>query len=144
MVLSTTAKELPVATPESQGMSSERLAGIDRVVERALKERKLAGATVMIARHGWVVYFKPFGKMNLEADQPMREDTILRIYSMSKAITTAAAMMLFEEGKFSLDDPVGTFLPEWSGLKVWHADGNRWPNRQPTVRDLMRHTAGLT
>ena len=98
----------------------------------------------MIARHGKVVYFKSFGKMDLEADKPMREDTIFRIYSMSKAITTAAALILYDEGKLGLDDPVSKYIPDFKEVEVWNAAGNVAPERAPTIRDLMRHTAGLT
>jgi len=144
LVLGVSARELPVAAPESVGMSSPKLAKVDRIVEELRQQKKLAGATVMVARHGKVVYFKTFGKMDLEADKTMREDAIFRIYSMSKAITTAAALKLYEQGKLGLDDPVSKYVPDFKGIKVWSADGNMAPTHEPTIRDLMRHTAGLT
>ena len=125
-------------------MSATKLAKVDGIVEDVRQQKKLAGATVMIARHGKVVYFKTFGKMDLEADKPMREDAIFRIYSMSKAITTAAALILYDEGKLKLDDPVSKYVHDFKDLKVWKAAGNVPPTHEPTVRDLMRHTAGLT
>ncbi len=144
-VFAATARELPfVAAPEGAGMSSTKLGKVDSMVEDLIQQKKLAGATVMIARHGQVVYFNIFGKMELGSDKPMRRDTIFRIYSMSKAITTAAALMLYDEGKIGLDDPVSKYVPDFKGIKVWNAAGNVAPTREPTVRDLMRHTAGLT
>jgi CubicO group peptidase (beta-lactamase class C family) len=82
--------------------------------------------------------------MDLEAEKPMREDAIFRIYSMSKAITTAAALILYEQGKLGLDEPVSTYVPDFKGIKVRNAAGNLAPTSEPTIRDLMRHTAGLT
>lgn len=144
LALAVAAEELTVASPESVGMSGAKLAEVAPIVEKLCAQKKLAGATVMIARHGKLVYFKTFGKMDLEAGKPMREDAIFRIYSMSKAITTAAALVLYDESKLGLDDPVSKYIPDFSRVKVWHADGNVVPTHQPTIRDLMRHTAGLT
>lgn len=136
--------ELPVAKPESVGMSAEKLQQVDKVVEDLIAKKRLAGAIVAVTRHGKVVYNKTFGKMDIEADKPMREDAILRIYSMSKGITTAAAMMLYDEGKIGLDDAVSKYIPEFKGVTVWEGDKAVPAKREPTVRDLMRHTAGLT
>src|SRR5438552_2815457 len=144
LALGVSARELPVVAPESAGMSSTKLGKVDGIIEELGRQKKLAGATVMIARHGKVVYFKTFGKMDLEADKPMREDTIFRIYSMSKALATTAALILYEEGKLGLDEPVSKYVPDFKGIKVWNAAGNLGPSREPTIRDLMRHTAGLT
>lgn len=138
------AKELPVAKPEEVGMSSAKLAKVDEVMNKRVADGKLAGAVVAIARKGKVVRFKTYGKMDLERDKPMRPDTVFRIYSMSKAITTTAALILLEEGKYRLDDSVSKFLPEFKELTVWK-DGKAIPGRrQMTVRDLMRHTSGLS
>ena len=138
------AAELPVAKPESVGMSAEKLQQVDKVVEDLIAKKRLAGAIVVVTRHGKVVYNKSFGKMDIEADKAMREDAIIRIYSMSKGITTAAALMLHDEGKIGLDDPVSKYIPEFKGVKVWKEGGSEPAKREPTVRDLMRHTAGLT
>ncbi|NBV22800.1 MAG: class A beta-lactamase-related serine hydrolase [Proteobacteria bacterium] len=140
----TTAAELPVVTPEAAGMSSAKLKAVDAIVGDLIEKKSLAGASVAIARHGKIVYFKTFGKMDIEAGKPMREDTIFRIYSMSKSITTAAALLLVEEGKIGLDDPVAKYIPEFREPKVWTDGGTQPAKRGPTVRDLMRHTAGLT
>ena len=143
-VLTVAARELPFVAPKIADKWSAKLGKVDSVVQDLIQEKKLAGATVMIARHGQVVYFNIFGKMDLDSDKPMRRDTIFRIYSMSKAITTAAALTLYEEGKIGLDDPVSKYVPEFKGIKVWNVAGNVAPTREPTIRDLMRHTAGLT
>jgi len=136
--------ELPVAKPESVGMSSEKLQAVDKIVEDLIAKKRLAGAQIAITRKGKVVYNKTFGKMDIEADKAMREDAILRIYSMSKSITTAAALMLYDEGKVGLDDPLSKYIPEFKGVSVWKEGGAVPAKREPTVRDLMRHTAGLT
>src|SRR5437867_187581 len=136
LALGAAARELPVVAPESAGMSSTKLGKVDGIIQELRRQQKLAGATVMVARHGKVVYFKTFGKMDLEADKPMREDAIFRIYSMSKAITTAAALILYEEGKLGLDEPVSKYVPDFKGLKVWNAAGNMAPTHEPTIRDL--------
>ncbi|HEY1173313.1 MAG TPA: serine hydrolase domain-containing protein [Verrucomicrobiae bacterium] len=142
--LSLCAKELPTAKPESVGMSSEKLAQVDKIVEDLIAKKRLAGAQVAVTRKGKIVYNKTFGKMDIEADKAMREDAIIRIYSMSKSITSAAALMLYEEGKIGLDDPVSKYIPEFKDIKIWSESGLQPVKREPTVRDLMRHTSGLT
>ena len=138
------AKELPVVKPEDVGMSSAKLAKIDEVMNKRVADGKLAGAVVAIARKGKVVRFGTYGKMDLERDKPMRSDTVFRIYSMSKAITTAAALILLEKGKYRLEDSVSKFLPEFKELTVWK-DGEIGPvKRRMSVRDLMLHTSGLS
>jgi len=142
--MTSSASELPIATPEDVGMSSEKLALVDRAMEKLVAQKRLAGAIVMITRRGNVVYQQSFGHQDLEADIPMRDDSILRIYSMTKAITSAAAMMLVDEQKLKLDAPVSQYLPELKGMNVHTATGTVTPKREMTVRDLMRHTAGLS
>ena len=142
-VLPLSAEELATAKPEAVGLSSGRLEKVDETVNRLIASNRLAGATVIILRHGRVAYFKAFGQMDREKKKPMRKDAIFRIYSMSKAITTAAAMMLWEEKKFGLDDPISKHLPEYSNPKVWTENGEVPARREVTVRDLMRHTAGM-
>lgn len=142
--LAVTAREVPFVSPASADQWSAKLGKVDSVVEELIQQKRIAGATVMIARHGELVYFNIFGQMDREADKRMRRDTIFRIYSMSKAITTAAALMLYDEGTIGLDDPVSKYVPDFKGIKVWNAAGNVAPSREPTIRDLMRHTAGLT
>jgi CubicO group peptidase (beta-lactamase class C family) len=136
--------EIGRVAPESVGMSSEKLAQVDKIVQKLVDEKRLAGALVMVARKDKICYFETFGKMNIEKNQPMREDAIVRFYSMSKSITTAAALSLVEEGKISLDDPVSMYLPELKELQV-HQNGENSAVKNPlTIADLMRHTAGLS
>ncbi len=139
------AKELPTATPEEVGLSSEKLKAVDNTVKSLVDENTVAGAVVVVARRGKVAYLKSFGMMDIEADKAMKPDTIFRIYSMSKPITTTAAMVLLEEGKFKLDEPVSKYLPDFKDLKV-HGPGGKLeePTRPMSIRDLMRHTSGLT
>jgi len=139
------AKELPTAAPEDVGLSAEKLQSVDKTVCELVDDNQVAGAVVVVARRGKVAYCKSFGKMDIEADKAMKPDAIFRIYSMTKPITTVAAMMLFDEGKLKLDDPVDKYLTPFKGLKVHGPDGKLQDQQRPmTVRDLMRHTSGLT
>jgi CubicO group peptidase (beta-lactamase class C family) len=135
---------------EEVGLSSERLARIDRHLERRyVDQKKIAGALTLVARKGRVAYLSPVGMADLERGRPMREDTIFRIYSMTKPIASVALMTLYEHGSFQLDDPVGKFIPSWRDLAVY-AGGNyptfvtRPVERPMTIRDLLTHTSGLT
>ncbi|HTI71245.1 MAG TPA: serine hydrolase domain-containing protein [Candidatus Limnocylindria bacterium] len=136
--------ELPVVKPEQVGLSAAKLDGAGQIVEDLIRSNRLAGATIAVVRHGKVAYFKAFGKRNIEAKTPMTEDTIFRIFSMSKGIATAGALVLVDEGKLELDAPVSKYIPEFKDPKVWSPEGVHPAKREPTVRDLMRHTAGLT
>ena len=140
----TTARELSVVKPEEVGMSSAKLAKVDEVLKGFVADGKLAGGIVAIARKGKVVHFGTYGKMDLERDKAMKPDSIFRIYSMSKAITTVAALILFDEGKYELADPVSKYIPEFEELSVWKEGQAEPTKRQMTVRDLMRHTSGLS
>lgn len=139
----TTARELPVAPPGSVGLAPEALAEVDAVMGELVADGKIAGAVVVVARRGQVAYQKTFGVRDLESGAPMTEDTIFRIYSMTKPITSAAALMLVENGRLGLDDPVAEHLPELASLRVHASEGTTVPPRQPTVRDLLLHTAGF-
>jgi CubicO group peptidase (beta-lactamase class C family) len=140
------AEELPRATPKEAGLSVDKLDQIKSVVQAAVDKNQTAGVVVLVARHGKIVYLESFGKMDVEAGKSMSPDAIFRIYSMTKPITTAAALLLYEEGKIKLDDPVSKYLPEFKGLRVYAGNGDRTveTKREMTVRDLMRHTSGLT
>lgn len=138
------AGELPFAKPEDVGLSAERLAKVSAAMDDLVKEKKLAGGIVMIARQGKVVHLRSHGLMDIETSKPMRDDAIVRIYSMTKAITTAAALKLCDEGKLGLDDPVSKHVTDMKGCQVQGKDGPFVPEKEMTVRDLMRHTAGLT
>lgn len=140
----------PAASPESVGFDSARLAKLDAYMAGAVTGGRVAGMTTLLARHGKVVSFKTYGKKSLETGQPMTQDTIFRIYSMTKPITGVAMMILFEEGKWRLDDPVTRYVPEFKNLKVMvkaDKDGKITEvedmKRPPTMREIMSHTAGF-
>ncbi len=131
--------------PEAVGFSSQRLARINTKLQRYIDDNKLAGITSLIARRGQIVHFEQFGMADIEAGTPMAADTIFRIYSMTKPITSVAALMLFEEGVLRLNDPVANYLPEFKETKVLGQDGKLVPMARPmTIRDLLTHTAGLS
>ena len=136
-------------SPETLGFSSRRLARVDDLARRYVDGGKLAGTVTLVARRGQVAHFEAHGQRNVEANKPMERDTLFRIYSMTKPVTTVAAMMLFEEGKVRLEDPVWKFIPAFGETKVFERAGVGGPElvkpqRPMTVRDLMRHTAGLS
>jgi CubicO group peptidase (beta-lactamase class C family) len=143
------AQELPAAKPESVGLSSERLDRIGTAVQHAISDKRIAGAVTMVVRRGRVAWFRPQGMMDREAAKPMQPDTMFRICSMTKPITSAAVMMLYEEGYFLLEDPISKYLPEFKNPKVLVKPASGEPysipaGRQITIRDLLRHTSGLT
>jgi len=143
------ARELSVANPESVGLSAERLARIGAAVERSIDEKRIAGAVTLVARRGHIAWFKAQGMLDREAGKPMEPDALFRICSMSKPITSLAAMMLYEEGRFLLDDPVSKYIPEFKNPKVLVKPPSGQPytipaSREITIRNLMTHTSGLT
>ena len=145
---SRSSRTLARTTPESVGMSSERLTRLHNAMQGLVDDGRLAGITTMIARHGQIADFQTYGYRDMEADDPMAEDAIFRIFSMSKPITGVALMMLYEEGKFRLSDPVRRYIPEFSDLKVaasWGPDGPVLEDADHaiTIREIMTHTAGL-
>ena len=149
-----TAEPLPIVQPDSVGLAPDRLARITAAIEDDVAEGNVIGASGLIARRGQIGYFEARGLANREKKTPLRTDTIFRIYSMSKPITTAALMMLHEEGKFSIKDPASRYIPELKGQKVM-VEARAYPGdpkrgrqvpakREITVQDLMRHTADFT
>jgi CubicO group peptidase (beta-lactamase class C family) len=143
------AADATVIKARQAGLSPEGLHKLSAAVKQYIKEGRGAGVIVLVFRHGKVAFFAAQGVRDAAAGKPMEKDTICRIYSMTKPITTVAAMMLWEEGRFGLDDPVSKYLPEFKDLKVYAGgkDGDLKlvpPRREMTVRDLMRHTSGLT
>ncbi len=135
---------LPQSAPAKMGMSAEGLAKIGPAVESLIKNQKLAGGSVLILRKGHIVYQESFGHRDIEAGKPMEKDTLFRIFSMTKGLTSAAALMLCEEGKLSLDDPIELYLEELKGQERWDGIGKTAPlRRKTTVRDLLRHTSGF-
>ena len=138
------SKDLSTVRPEIVGMSSERLARIKPLLQRYVDEGKVAGIQTLIARKGKIVHFEQVGKLDLDTHSALREDSLFRIYSMTKPITTTAAMILYEEGKLQLDDPVEKYLPAFKNKKVL-VDGELVDATHAiTIRELMSHTAGLT
>ena len=138
------APELPRAEAQAVGMSDEGLARLRAALDELVEQGELPGVVAMVARHGKVVFSHAAGLLDVETGAPMQLDSLLRIYSMTKPITSVAAMMLVEEGKLGLDDPVSRFFPSWRDMTVLEADGARSPAARPiTARHLLTHTAGL-
>jgi CubicO group peptidase (beta-lactamase class C family) len=148
------AQGLPAAKPEEVGLSSERLMKLTEVLRANILKREIPGAVLVIARDGKIAYFESLGELDPQANTPMHKDAIFRIYSMSKPITSVAAMMLFEDSAFTLADPVGKYLPSLAKMQVAidnKPDSEQDPSKltlaaaKPiSVHDLMRHTSGLT
>ncbi len=139
---------LPSASPDSVGLATAQLAEVDALLQSYVDKGNLAGVVMLIARDGKVAHAGVYGKMDIETGQAMRRDALFRIYSMTKPITGAALMMLYDEGRFKLDDPVGKYLKGFNDLKVYAGkDGDEVKlaeaKRSVTIRDLMCHTAGL-
>ena len=139
-----------IVPPESVGLTSEGLRRIDRhLLTRYIEPGKIAGALTLVARRGEVAWCSPLGVMDRERNKPMRADTLFRIYSMTKPVTSVAMMMLHERGAFALADPVHRYIPEWESLRVYRY--GRYPQfttepaaRAMTIRDLLIHTSGLS
>jgi CubicO group peptidase (beta-lactamase class C family) len=135
--------------PDAAGLDAHQLERItDHFDERYIAPGKIAGCQVAVSRHGQLGYFRSFGSMDLERGKPMADDTIFRIYSMTKPITGVALLTLYEQGAFQLSDPVHRFIPQWTDLKVREKsdDGSSRlvdPQRPMSVRDLMMHMSGL-
>jgi CubicO group peptidase (beta-lactamase class C family) len=131
--------------PEALGFSAERLTRIQSLMNRYVESGKLAGMVTCVARRGQVVHRETYGHQNLETNTPMSQDSIFRIYSMTKPIVSVALMMLYEKSLFNLTDTVSLFIPAFKDVKVLGPDGVlESPERPMTVQDLLRHTAGLS
>ena len=141
---------LPVVVPETVGLSTERLSRIDKVMEKYISDQKIAGGVILLARHGKTAHLGAYGMMNVEAEKPMMPDTIFRIASMTKQITSVAVMMLYEEGHFRLNEPVSKFIPAFKEMLVLppeDGEDSALPvpaTRQITIWNLLTHTSGLT
>jgi CubicO group peptidase (beta-lactamase class C family) len=143
---------LSTVTPGSVGLSAERLARIDRAFQELVDQKQIAGVSLLIARQGQVAYRRDLGFMDVEAQKAMASDAIFRLASMTKTVTAAAVLQLFEEGRFLLDDPAARFIPVLKTVRVLDpnqagADPNHPPTvpleRDITIRDLLRHTSGF-
>lgn len=141
--------QLPLSTPEKEGLSSDRLKRLHTRFDQMVRDGKKAGAITMIVRNGRIADWKTYGYRDLAQRLPMEKDTICRIWSMSKVVTSVAAMMLVEEGRLALGDPVHQHIPELKGLKVLTGGTADQPQladavRPVTVKHLLTHTSGLT
>jgi CubicO group peptidase (beta-lactamase class C family) len=141
---------LPRARPENVGMSSERLARISTVLKADIEAGRIPGAVIAIARHGKLVMLDAYGWRDKAAGVAMTTDTIFNIASMTKPMTTVGALMLYEQGKILIDDPLSKYFPKFANMRVAARDANGEPtaetvpaNRQITIQDLLRHTSGL-
>ena len=154
------AGQVPAGKPEEAGMSTERLQRIHQAMERHIEAGEISGAVTLVARHGKIVHFQAHGLMDLEINKPMMPDAIFRIASMTKPITGVAVMLMLEEGRIHLNDPVSKFIPEFKDTKVAVPRDTLSPRppgqpsgdpdfylvpayRAITVRDLLTHTSGL-
>src|SRR6202140_417525 len=139
---------LTEAAPEELGLSPVRLARLTQVMAGEIEGRRGPGAVALLPRRGRVGYFESLGKRDAATGAPMTKDTIFRIYSMTKPITSVAAMMLWEEGRFLLNDPIAKYLPDLHNLQVAVQRGAELelvPLERPiTIQDLLRHTSGFT
>ncbi|MCK4830678.1 beta-lactamase family protein, partial [bacterium] len=136
---------MKLTRPEELGFSSDRLRRINDYMERYVDAGKIAGFVTLVARYGKVAFFDKSGYQNIEQKIPIELDTIFRIYSMSKPITSVAFMMLFERGLVRLEDPVSKYIPDFKKTKVYGAEGKILDlTREITIHDLLIHTAGLS
>jgi CubicO group peptidase (beta-lactamase class C family) len=150
----TSSAAFPVASPESAGMSSQRLGRLDAVLQEYVDQGRIAGMASVVTRGGKLVHFGTYGKMDVEKNLPMRKDVILRMASMSKAVTTVAVAILLEEGRLLLSDPVSKYLPAFKQTTVAVPPPPGTPGsgrygvvpakRAITIRDLLTHTAGIS
>ena len=143
------AQALPkAASPEAVGLSTERLGRLTRVMQDAARDRQVAGTVTLVVRDGQVAYLEAAGAADLEQGTPMRTDTIFRIASMTKAVVSVGIMMLVEEGRVALTDPVSKFIPAFATTTVLATEGGRVAvvpaRRSITIRDLLTHTAGIS
>jgi CubicO group peptidase (beta-lactamase class C family) len=143
-----TLPPLPHATPEDVGLSTAGLARLGSVMRGEIERGRVPGAVALVARRGRLAYFESYGQRDPGSPDPMATDSIFRIYSMTKPIVSVAVMMLWEEGRFLLSDPIGKYLPELKDRKVAVTRGAEIElvdaERPITIQDLLRHTSGLT
>src|SRR5436305_12819737 len=140
---------LPRAKPEEVGLSSERLARIGETLKADIEAGRIPGAVIAIARHGKLVALDAYGWRDKQADVPMTTDTIFNIASMTKPMTAVGALMLYEQGKLLVDDPLAKYFPKFADVRVALRDAGEPAaapvpaNRKITIKDLMRHTSGI-
>ncbi len=141
--------DLPIVAPEEVGFDSAQLAKIAPFFQQRVDNGEIAGIVTLVARHGKIVNFEAIGYQDVARDIPMETDTLFRIYSMTKPIASAALMMLYQDGKFQLTDPISKYIPEFANLTVLREPGAALDDtvaleRAPTIQDALRHTAGLS
>jgi CubicO group peptidase (beta-lactamase class C family) len=142
------AQQLPTASPQSQGLAPERLERLHAFLTEEIDAKHYSGAVLLVARNGRVVDWRALGLRDCEAGLAMEKDTIVRIYSMSKIVTTVAAMLLVEDGRIRLDDPVEKYLPALAKMRVWTGGTEKKPvlvpaKRPITIKHLLTHTSGF-
>jgi CubicO group peptidase (beta-lactamase class C family) len=145
----TSAQGLEFVQPEEVGFSSERLDHLESFFSDRVDKGEIAGMVTLVARHGQVAHLSSVGYQDVVEQIPMQDDTLFRIYSMTKPIATTALMMLYQEGRFQLNDPLSKYIPEFSELRVLQSpegslDDTVAMEREPTVQDILRHTAGFS
>lgn len=138
------AGEIPTVSGKELGFDDQKLTEVDKFMTRQVDDKKIAGGIIVVARNGKVGFFNVYGLKDVETHKAMERDTIFRLFSMSKSVTTAAALTLFDAGKIGLEDPVSKYIPSFGDLKVATSEGLRPANRPMTIKDLMLHTSGLT
>jgi CubicO group peptidase (beta-lactamase class C family) len=151
VALPLTAASIQETKPETVGLSTERLQRIHETIQRHMEARQIAGAVTLVARKGHIAHLEAQGAMDLDSKKPMAKDSIFRIFSMSKPIAGVAILMLMEEGKVRLNDPVSKFIPEFKGMKVAVTQERSAPlqfytmpaTREITIQDLLTHVSGL-
>jgi CubicO group peptidase (beta-lactamase class C family) len=142
-------KDAKAVTPENAGLSSDRLARLTRAMQDTIDQKKTGGIVVLVARHGSVIYHKAFGMADIESGKKMQTDHLFRMYSMTKPVTSTALLMLYEEGKFQLSDPLEKYIPAFKDVKVFSKLDDKGamvleePKRKITIQDVFRHTAGF-
>ena len=144
-LITTGLAPLPRATPESAGMSTDRLQAATALLRQYVADRKISGAVAAVARRGKVVYLAPVGLQSFETKAPMADTSLFRVYSMTKAVTAVAVMMLVEQNRLRLSDAASKYLPEFKTVRVQQAGATaRPPAREITIEDLLLHTSGLS
>ena len=143
------AAEMPRAQPAEVGLSAGKLARLDALFGEKVKRGELAGTVILVARHGKVAYLTALGEADVLQGKKMQPDSIFRLYSMTKAVASTALMMLYEEGRFQLAQPLSDFIPEFKGLRALRTPDSAFTDtvdlqRPPTIQDSLRHTAGFT
>ena len=145
-----TTKDPKAIVPETVGFSAERLARIDKAMQEDIDQRKTGGIVVLVARHGTIAYHKAFGMADIESGKKMQTDSLFRLYSMTKPVTSAALLTLYEEGKFQLSDPLEKYIPAFKDVKVYVKTDDKGAmvleesKRKITIQDVFRHTAGFS